>query len=206
MRVATPIGFVLYTCALLACSSKTSAPSASSQISGRVDAATFALGAPTGLDAVDEVNVRTHAALAGDGSFQLALAKGHAYRLVALTPKGEEPIVFPRANGHLDQTFRISSGAAVVALGSVRHFDRAPATFSVADDGKTSCEGGRAGASDQADGECENGKDQKTGLACTDAEENDAADPAQPMAVPERNPPTDVAGCEDGADDGETAD
>ena len=203
----TAVGFLFITaCTLLACSSKSSSTASTSTVEGRVDAATFALAAPTGLDAVDEAGARTHLALAADGAFRLVLTKGHSYRIIAITPKGEEPLVFPRANGHLDRTFRVSSGAALVALGTIRHFDRAPATFSVTDNGTTSCEGGRQGASDHSDGECENGKDQQTGAACADPEDTELADPAQPMAVPERNPPADVAGCEDGADDGETDD
>ena len=130
----------------------------------------------------------------------------------------------------------------MVALGAVRHFDRAPqpgftvksstkpatvgATTAqgevgecvdgaikgsgaacVDDDDKTSCEGGKAGVDNQADGECENGKDAKTGAPCTDDDQaGDLADPAQPMAVPEKNPPNDVTGCEDGENDGEEND
>jgi hypothetical protein len=77
----------------------------------------------------------------------------------------------------------------------------------VDDDEKTACESGAQGAGDQGDGECENGKDAKTGAACSDSDtEGDSADPAQAMAVPDKNPPNDVAGCEDGADDGEESD
>ena len=203
----TTVGLLFLTaCTLLACSSTSSTSAPTSTVEGKVDGATFALAVPTGLDAVDEAGARTHLALATDGAFRLVLAKGHSYRLLALTSKGEEPLVFPRPNGHLDRTFRVSSGAALVALGTIRHFDRAPSTFSVTNDATTSCEGGREGASQHSDGECENGKDQKTGAACTDLEDTEVADPAQPMAVPERNPPTDVAGCEDGTDDGETDD
>lgn len=201
----TSICFLLTAGAVAACST-TGQPKTASTVGGKLDSATFALAAPTAMDAIDESSTRTHGVVAPDGTFTISLTKGHAYRLVALTPKGEEPLVFPRTNGRLDTTFRISSGAAVVNLGTIRHFDRAPSTFSVTDDGKTSCEGGGQGADDEADGECENGKDAKTGLACSDTEETDAADPAKPMAVPEKNPPADVSGCEDGADDGESAD
>lgn len=89
--------------------------------------------------------------------------------LAVLAPRGEEPIVFPRTGGCLDRTFQVSSGAAVGALGTVRHFDRAPQAFSVNDEGKNSCADGSQGAVDTSDGECENGKDAKTGQACTEA-------------------------------------
>ena len=90
----------------------------------------------------------------------------------------------------------------------MRHFDRAPTTgFSVQEAAKTSCEDGNQGADDQSDGECENGKDAKTGQACSDGDQGgDAADPAQAMAVPETNPPNDVSGCDDGSNDGESND
>lgn len=227
--------------ATVACSSETSKPS--STVEGKIDSASFAGGAPTGVDAIDEAGKRTHATInAADGAFRFDVAKGHVYRLVAVTPKGEEPIVFPRTGGRLDKTFRVSSGGARVALGSVHHFDKAPpAGFTpikppttttapksvngqgapgecvdgkimgtgapcVDDDEKTSCEGGSA-VDDHADGECENGKDAKTGLACVDDDgPGDVADAAQPMAIPDKNPPNDVSGCEDGEDDGEEND
>ena len=229
--------------AAIACSSSTSNPN--STVEGKVIASTFALGAPPAVDAIDETGARTHALVSGDGAFRFVIRKGHVYRLVALTPKGEEPLVFPRTGGRLDKTFKLSSGAAVIALGNVRHFDQAPAggfavqsTMPVAatttakstggggepgecvdgaimgsgvpcvvDNEKTSCEGGAQGADDQADGECVNGKDAKTGAACTDGDsEGEPADPAQAMAVPDRNPPNDVGGCDDGSDDGEESD
>jgi hypothetical protein len=230
----TAICLALSALAAVACSSTKSNPS--STVEGKVAASTFALGAPTSVDAIDETGARTHAAVSGaDGAFKMTVMKGHVYRLVAVTPKGEEPIVFPRTDGRLDKTFRVSSGAAIVALGNLRHFDKAPPTgFTVKsasapaaepaggaetadgapgecvngaikgtgapcidDEGKTSCESGNTGADDQSDGECNNGKD-ATGAACTDAQEGEAADPAQSMAVPDKNPPNDVAGCDDG--------
>jgi hypothetical protein len=238
MRIAICLALTALTA--VACSSSTSS-SPSSTVEGKVAASTFALGAPTSVDAIDESGARTRAAVSADGSFKLSVAKAHVYRLVAVTPKGEEPIVFPRADGRLDKTFRVSSGAAVVALGNVRRFDKAPATgFTVKtapapaattttqttgggetadgapgecvngsimgtaapcvdDEGKTACEGGNSGADNQSDGECENGKD-ATGAACTDPQEGEAADPAQSMAVPDKNPPNDVAGCDDGGE------
>lgn len=227
--------------AAVACSSS-KATNPNSTVEGKVAASTFALGAPTAVEAINELGARTHAALAADGTFKLVVAKGHVYRLVTLTPTGEVPLVFPRNGGRLDQKFRVSSGAAVVSLGNVRHFDKAPVTgFTVMssaapapsgaqqgggapgecvdgtimgtgaacvdDEGQTQCEGGNAGADDHADGECVNGKDAKTGAACTDGDQQgETADAAQPMAIPEKNPPNDVSGCNDGENDGEQAD
>ena len=204
MRAATCIALVVV--ATIACSSTKSKPS--STVEGRLDAATFALGAPTAVDAVDETGARTHVVVAPDGAFKLVIAKGHVYRLAALTPAGEVSLVFPRTDGRLDRTFRVSSGAALVGLGTVRHFDHAQQSFAVVDDGKTSCEDGEQGADDHGgDGECENGKDAKTGQPCADGDQvGEVADPAQPMAVPDKNPPNDVSGCQDGEDDGESND
>ena len=193
--------------AAVACSSSKTTPHPNSTVEGSVAMSTFALGAPSAVDAVDETGARSHGALGANGAFKLTMTKGHVYRLVAVTPKGEEPLVFPRNGGRLDTTFRISSGAALVTLGTVRHFDKAPATgFTASDDGKTACESGDQGADDHGDGECENGKDAKTGQPCADDGEGAAADPAQPMAVAEKSPPNDVSGCEDGTNDGEEND
>lgn len=205
MRNAT----CLAACAVLAiaCSSSGSTAKQTSTITGSVASATFASGAPSAVDAIDETGVRTHVVLGADGAFSMKLAKAHVYRVVAITPAGEEPIVFPRAGGRLDTTFRLSSGAAVVGLGSVRHFDAAPTAFSAVDDGQTQCESGSAGGNDQGGGDCEDGKDAKTGGPCTDeGQGGNDADPAKPMAVPEKNPPNDVGGCEDGQNDGEQND
>ena len=171
-----------------------------------VAASSFALGAPTGIDAVDETGARTHAALKADGSFRFDIAKGHVYRLVTHAAQREEPVVFPRGQGpaaRLDRTFRVSSGGARISLGVLHHVDRAPATFSTTPATRTSCEGGGAGADDQEDAECENGKDAKTGAACSDGEEASDANPAAAMDLPDNNPPNDVAGCDDGQNDGE---
>ncbi len=204
MRTASFIALsALAALCVTACS--TSRPSKpTSAVEGRVTTSTFALGAPTGVDAIDERGTRTHVQLGADGAFRFDIAKGHMYRLVTLTPKGEEPIVFPRTGGRLDRSFRLSSGGALVSLGAVHHFDRAPATFTTTNAAKTSCENGSQGADDNNDGECENGKDAKTGAACNDGDNaSDDADPAQAMDVPDNNPPNDVAGCEDGENDGE---
>lgn len=199
----------LAACAVVtaACSSAPGASKQTSTVQGTVASATFASAAPSAVDAIDETGARTHVVLAADGAFSMSLAKAHVYRIVAITPGGEVPIVFPRTGGRLDTTFRLSSGAAVVRLGSVRHFDAAPPAFSAIDDGQTQCESGGAGADDQGGGDCEDGKDAKTGGPCTDeGQGGDDADPAKPMAVPEKNPPNDVGGCEDGQDDGEQND
>lgn len=188
--------------ATAACASKSTTPvDPTSTVQGRMTAATFK-AAPTAVEAIDETGKRIRAGVAADGAFKLDLGKGHTYKLVVLTGAGEEALVFPREGGRLDRTFRVSSGAAVVDLGGVRHMDAAPAGgFTVASgagairpksgDGEVGeCVDGfvkgtgaacvdddektscEGGEQSDGDGECENGKDAKTGAPCTD---NDSA-------------------------------
>jgi hypothetical protein len=117
------------------------------------------------VTATNELGAKTTTAPDASGQFRLVLHKGHTYRLaVELATGTTEPIVFPRASGLADQTFKISSGAATVGLGAVRHLEAAPAAGfkvkSVASPGTTPAEGN--------DAECENGVDANTGAACVD--------------------------------------
>jgi hypothetical protein len=205
---------------VVACGQKTG--TSTSNVDGQLQSGTFP-SAPTAVDAVDETGAHTRTPVAADGSFHLSLTKGHTYRLAIVMAAGSEPLVFPRSASKLDTTVRISSGAARVALGAVHHVASAPATGfqlrsagapstgapcdgeCVDDQSGATCDDGNQGQDNQADGECVDGKDAKTGAACTD--EADSADPTQPMAIPEHDAPDDVGGCNDGADDeGETND
>lgn len=159
---------VLATSACKTSSSTKSDPT--STVQGRLAMSSFA-AAPSGVDAIDEGGARTHAAIAADGAFRLDLVKGHVYKLVVLGPNGEEPMVFPRTSGRLDRSFRVSSGAGVVALGDVRHLDRAP-------DGGFAVRSSTAGAvkpattgGDGEDGECVDGQVKGTGQPCVDDDE-----------------------------------
>lgn len=163
--------------------------------------------APTGVEATDEAGAKTTAAVDATGGFSLALVKGHTYRLDARLGSTTVPFVFPRGGGRLDKTIKISTNGAMVALGAVTHFAAAPPTgFSTTSESKQ-CEFGEDGKDDNADGECEDGKDAITGAACTDEDGSGGADPTKPMAVPEHNAPADVAGCKElGDGDGEEND
>jgi hypothetical protein len=235
------IGIVL----AIGCGTSSQAPSSSSKVTGSLTMASFPT-APSAVEANDETGAKVHAAIDPQGRFQLTLAKGHTYRFTVVLPAGSEPIVFPRASKRLDTTIRVTSGAATIELGAIRHFDAAPAdgfavktastgtkpqtenvsegddgecvdgfvkgtgVACVDDDAKASCDNGE-NHDDGNDGECEDGKDKKTGAACTDEQDDGetdddsstAADPAKPMAVPEHNAPDDVAGCNEGGDDGD---
>lgn len=143
-----------------------------STVQGQLTTSSFA-AAPTGVDAMDETGARTHATLAGDGAFRLDLVKGHVYTLVVVGAKGDEPMVFPRTGGRLDRTFRVSSGAGVVTLGRVRHFDRAPEGGFVVQSA-SSQGGGVKPATTGGDGEvgeCVDGQIKGTGAPCVDDHE-----------------------------------
>ena len=156
-----------------ACKSSSSKADPTSTVQGQLTTSSFA-AAPTGVDAIDESGARTHATLAVDGAFRLDLLKGHLYTLVVVGgPKGDEPMVFPRAGGRLDRTFRVSSGAGVFTLGRVRHLDRAPVGGFVVQ--STSSQGGAVKPAttggDGEVGECVDGQIKGTGAPCADDDE-----------------------------------
>jgi len=263
---------------LLAAGCASTTPDTTSTVQGHLVMAGFPAGT-NAVEATDELGARQRVALTADGAFRLDLHKSHRYAFTVVHVAGNEPIVFPRANGRLDRTVSILSGAAVVDLGAVRHFARAPAegfvlksahasasgdgedgecvdgflmgtqTPCIDDDQDLTCENGDGDGecedgvdkatgqpcvdtpdSGDGDGECENGVDKATGQPCVDAPDSgdgdgecedgvdkatgrpcvddDAkeadetdADPAQPMAVPERNPPDHVSGCNEGGEE-----
>ena len=199
----TPV--VLLSIFAFACGASSAPSDPTSTVAGKLSTASFTNSATaTAISATDEQGARTQANLGADGSFHLDLPKAHLYTLSVTTAKGDEPMVFPRTSGQLDRTFRVSSGAATVALGTVHHLERAPqGGFAVDDQAEVTCTDGTAASS--GDGECQNGKDQQTGQPCSDTEQagdEKDADPAHPMAVPEKNPPNDVSGCADQSDNG----
>ncbi|MFT3926864.1 MAG: hypothetical protein QM778_30240 [Myxococcales bacterium] len=180
----------------LGCSSQSEskAPITSSTLEGLLAMDSFT-SAPRSVDAVDEKNQHLSSPVASSGAFRLSLVKGHHYRLTVITANGSEPMVFPRA-GKFETGFDVTGGAALVSLGTVRHFDRAPAggfgSSSVTKSAESSeapgkeCEDGVLQGSGEAcvdedgqlsceenhdaagDGECQDGKDVTTGAACTD--------------------------------------
>jgi len=145
--------------ALAACSA---APLPPSSVSGSLVLASFP-EAPTAVRATDELGASSSSPLDAAGAFRLSLALGHSYRLDVVSAVGTTPIVFPRALGRLDTTFRVSTLGAVVALGNVRRMDvTAPTTFALlsASDPADGAEG--------ADGECVDGYLAGTTTPCID--------------------------------------
>lgn len=158
-----------------------------SVVRGKLELATFA-APPTGVLAIDEAGARTNTGIAPDGAFELVLPKDHVYEVVVVSGAGETPIVYPRVpTPRLDKTFRLSSGNAVVALGTIRFFAKAPDTALPAIE-PTAIECAPGIALEPPD---DDGDDDPPALGEKDA------DRAQPFAVPEKNAPNDVRGCED---------
>ncbi|MDB4994754.1 MAG: hypothetical protein JWM74_2186 [Myxococcaceae bacterium] len=182
---------------LAAACGKTAPADTTSSVTGALDVGSFS-SKPTFVEAIDEKGVKTQASVDASGKFTLSLPKGHTYHLAVALAAGSEPVVFPRASKRLDTTMHVSTGAATVALGSIRHLASAPAEIEGNDDAQT-CENGN---DQQGDNQTEdNGADGETN---DDGPETDA-DPSQPMAVPEHNAPDDVGGCNE-ENDGETND
>jgi hypothetical protein len=196
--------FVALCAAAVGCAKEPTGETSTSVVSGTLALKTFPTE-PSVIAASNEKGATISTAPDAGGAFRLALEKGHTYELSVLFPNGSEPVVFPRASGSLDQTFKVSSGAAIVDMGTIRHLDAAPqGGFSVKsatstssagdgecengvdaktgaacvdDQGKMSCEtANEKGQDNQADGECTNGVDTKTGSACSDPAES--SDPA----------------------------
>src|SRR5581483_9688461 len=127
-----------------------------------------------------------------DGSFALALAKNHSYKLRI----GDVPMVFPRASGRLDLAFALRTDGAALSLGLVRRRGGAPAggfvivaskaaeqrdcTDCVSDDPRTICE-------DDGESREENGSMEDDG---------EQADASAEMAVGDQNVPDQVEGCD----------
>lgn len=175
---------------------------------------TAALGtfpsAPISAIATDEAAHAQSAPIAADGRFSLTLTKGHTYRL-SFAAANDVPIVLPRSSGKLKAAFHLSTGGALVNLGSVRYFESAPAGgFHVSTKPATGSSGATgndgecvdgilAGTTspcvdddgkvqcddgtevDDGDGECIDGKDAKTGATCTDPPES--GDDADPASA-----------------------
>lgn len=212
----------------LACSSR--APGTST-VEGQLALSSYR-EPPRVVSALDEAGERSNEVVAPDGSFRFELEPGHVYKLVVVTSTGEEPVVFPRGDRprgvrRLDTTFRVDSGGAVVHLGRVQHYDRAPASFDSdrsstdasistrtsrhhdldrCDDdrlpfglGPAHCidDDPRTTCRDGSKHECKHGKHGKHGGGCDDDGPEDDADPSRPMSVPERNAPNIVGGCDD---------
>jgi hypothetical protein len=197
--------FVLAPVALfaLACAGR-AASTPETHVSGTVALTTYPT-TPHTIVATNEKGTALSAPLAANGSFSMALPKGHKYRLAVATSAGAVPIVFPRTSGSLDAAFSVKSKGGVVGLGTVHYLASAPpGGFKVAsanaatpapssgadcqdcanDDHEVSCSDGQQGHDDGAGG-------------ATDA--NDHADANQEMSLAEHNAPDDVEGCDDEA-------
>jgi hypothetical protein len=152
----------------MGCSSSEGTGSTTSSLTGTLARESFS-SEPARVVATDEQGNDVSAVPDAGGLFTLTLAKGHKYKLEVVLASGSEPIVFPRISGALDRSFRVSSGAAIVNLGAVRHIDAAPSGgFVVRSLVAPPSPPASSGADDKSDGECENGVDAVSGNACVD--------------------------------------
>jgi hypothetical protein len=149
------------------CGTSTQTPVTTSKVTGSLTAASFP-AAPTAVEAIDETGAKLQAPTDAQGNFQLVLAKGHTYRFAVVLGSGSEPVVFPRASKRLDTTVRISSGAATIALGAIRHLNAAPVSGFTVKTASTGTKPQTENAGEGNDGECVNGVIEGTGAACVD--------------------------------------
>jgi hypothetical protein len=225
MRLSVLIPFLLLGVGACGRAPSTTTTPAPSTVSGSAALSSFP-AAPSSVTATDESGRSVRSAVAADGRFSLALAKGHTYKLAVTTPKGDVPLVFPRTTGKLKRTFALLSDGAAVQLGSVRYLGKAPvggfhvmsvrsatadggaapdgASGEVADIQETKCEGGGAeekGAEKSApESESAPEAPEAKADATPGADASEEADANSEMAVGDQNAPDQVAGCSGGAD------
>jgi hypothetical protein len=219
----------MFICVLAAAGCGSTSSKTTSTLNGTAALSTFP-ASPVSAVATDESGHAVASAVGADGHFSLTLTKGHHYAVSFAGAGGDILVVWPRASGKLNTSFRLSTGGAHLDIGSVRYFASAPeggfhvsagapptstggpdeecvdgvlagtTTPCIDDDGKTTCDDGEE--VDDGDGECENGVDARTGAACTDPPEaTSVADPTTAMAVPDRSVPDHVSGCSEEEDD-----
>jgi hypothetical protein len=195
----------------IGCGTSSQAPASTSRVMGALTVASFP-SAPNAIEAIDETGAKSKAAVDPQGHFQLSLAKGHTYRLMVVLASGSEPVVFPRASKRLDTTVRITSGAATVDLGAIRHFDAAPANGFTVTTTSTGTKPQTENAGEGEEGECVNGFIAGTGAACADDDAKASCDNGEGQddgadgeCENGRDKKTGAA-CTDGDDDGETDD
>ncbi len=200
------------------CASRTGTggPVPQSAVSGTAALSSFPSPARS-LSATDETGRTSSAALAADGGFSLALAKGHTYKLSLKTDHGAVPLVFPRQTGRLDASFVLGTDGARIALGAVHYLPGAPkggfhvlvaahgstqqgsnCTDCVNDDQQTSCEDNGGGEGKGSEGESapgtESGSASSGGGGAGDNAEQ--ADGSAEMAVGDQNAPDQATGCD----------
>ncbi len=126
---------------------------------------------PESVHATNELGGLLKVPVSSTGDFRIELSRGHHYTLAVGSGTDRVNVVFPRATGQLTSQFKVSSGAALVSLGTVRYFAAAPpGGFFLKSAHETS--GNLASSTaEQADGElgeCVNGMILGTGAICVD--------------------------------------
>lgn len=191
------------------------------EIRGAIDAATFS-SEVRAIEVRDEAGAVMRPTVEAGGAFRFHAVEGHTYSMHVVTASGLVPVLFPRGSG-LDGQFQVVGGGATANLGKVKHYDAVPAegfvvrsavTQQCEDEDDEDDEDGDWGG----DGECENGVDATTGLACADGDDHqDGADEpdgddgdgqhgdAHDFAAPDNSLPSAI-GCEGEHEDGDDED
>lgn len=123
IRKFTRLSLILTAGALSACGGRVERTD--STVKGTLELGSFP-DSPIAVEAINEKHAITRANVGVSGAFSVGLERGHKYQLRVVLKNGSEPMVFPRADGTLDLTFKVTSGAALVSLGKVNHFASAP--------------------------------------------------------------------------------
>lgn len=155
--------------ALSACAKSSSvAATTTSSVSGSLSVTSFP-SKPSAVEAVNEKGLGVTSTIDTQGHFKLALEKAHTYRFNVILASGVEPMVFPRTSKQLNTTMQVTSGAAMVALGTIRHFSAVPASgFAFKSASTTPRTASPTGAAAGSDGGCVDGRVAGVGAACVD--------------------------------------
>jgi len=154
---------------LLACSGS-AAPDTTSTFQGALSVDTFPQR-PESVQASNELGDLLRVPVTSGGDFRIELSRDHSYTLAVRWGTERVSVVFPRASGQLTSQFDVSSGAAVVSLGTVRYFAAAPPGGFFLKSAYGTSGQLASSSSDSADGEvgeCVDGMISGTGALCVD--------------------------------------
>jgi hypothetical protein len=166
---------LLATAAALAATACGSSVTGTAEVQGALDASSFP-GQASVIEVTNEAGNVMRPKIDSSGKFRFFAVSGHTYAMRVVLQGGSEPIVFPRSSGKLDKTFQVN-GIAKADLGLIKHYTSVPTGGFIVND--TANDPGQCGGDEEddgGDGECENGIDATTGLACADGDHQDATD------------------------------
>lgn len=205
-----------------------STPAQSSALTGRVDAASFANRSMI-VVAVDRRGAAQTATLQAGGSFRLTLPAHATYQLALRdTSTGiRTPLVFPRS-GSVQRLLRVRAGGASSDLGTVRAMSATAAVTPMEDTSGSQCmdgvdPAGKACVDDQSEKETQscdasaedatkdtdnvdNQSGAQSGSTGGGADATEGPESTTEVAVPSKNPATELGGCSDASGDTDNVD